>query len=63
MTRTLRARTTGRGKHRQRRTIPADLPPRKEQAACCQARLDALGRPPIGFCGPECERRPTRGAA
>ena len=29
----------------------------KEQAACCQSRLDDEGRPPIGWCSPTCERR------
>jgi hypothetical protein len=31
---------------------------RKEDAACCQSRLDDLGRYQPGFCGPDCERRP-----
>lgn len=34
--------------------------PRKEQAPCCLAHLDDLGRPVIGFCGPDCIRRPSR---
>lgn len=33
----------------------------KEQARCCQSRVDELGRPPIGYCSPECERRPSTG--
>lgn len=49
-----------------RRLIAADArglaappwPPRKEQAACCMALVDDLGRPPLGFCSPECIRRP-----
>lgn len=34
----------------------------KEDADCCQtvASRDPLGRPPIGFCGPDCERRADR---
>lgn len=31
---------------------------RKEDAACCVARRDDLGRLPIGFCSPDCIRRP-----
>lgn len=31
--------------------------PSKEDTPCCAARFDALGRPPIGFCGPDCLRR------
>ena len=34
--------------------------PTKEQAACCMAKRDALGRPPIGFCGDDCARRSAR---
>lgn len=34
----------------------------KEEAACCMSQVDALGRPPIGFCGPGCERRADRDA-
>lgn len=30
----------------------------KEQAACCSSKRDALGRLPIGYCGPDCIRRP-----
>lgn len=29
----------------------------KEQAECCQAARLPDGRPPIGFCGPDCVRR------
>lgn len=29
----------------------------KEAAACCMSRVDAQGRPPLGFCGDDCERR------
>lgn len=36
--------------------------PTKETAACCRAARDALGRPPIGFCGRDCERRRARDA-
>lgn len=38
-------------------TLP-DLPSRKEDAPCCVARRDDLGRLPIGFCSPSCVRRP-----
>jgi hypothetical protein len=31
---------------------------RKDIAPCCNAKRDSLGRLPIGYCGPECERRP-----
>lgn len=41
----------------------AGPPPRKEQAPCCMARRDALGRPPLGFCSPGCIRRPAIWAA
>ena len=34
----------------------------KEEAACCMSQLDDLGRPPIGHCGPDCERRVERDA-
>jgi hypothetical protein len=30
----------------------------KDEAPCCRAALDEQGRPPIGFCGPDCVRRP-----
>lgn len=30
---------------------------RKEDAACCVALMDDHGRLPIGYCGPDCERR------
>lgn len=36
---------------------------RKEDAACCQSRRDADGRLPLGFCGPNCERRAPRRTA
>lgn len=36
---------------------PETRPP-KDEAECCNAKRDALGRLPIGYCGPECERRP-----
>ena len=32
-------------------------PTPKEEAPCCMALVDDLGRPPIGWCGPNCERR------
>lgn len=35
------------------------LPPTKDEAACCNARRDHLGRLPIGYCSPDCERRPA----
>jgi hypothetical protein len=31
---------------------------RKDIAPCCTSKRDSLGRLPIGYCGPECERRP-----
>lgn len=36
----------------------------KEGADCCMlaASRDELGRPPVGFCGPTCERRRERDA-
>lgn len=39
------------------------LPPTKENAPCCVSRRDSEGRLPIGFCGPNCLRRPRRWAA
>jgi hypothetical protein len=30
----------------------------KDTASCCTSKRDSLGRLPIGYCGPECERRP-----
>lgn len=44
-----------------RRAEDRDLPqwPRKEQAKCCLAKRLPDGRPVIGFCSPECERRPA----
>lgn len=39
------------------------LPPRKEDAPCCMSKVDAIGRPPLGFCSPECIRRPKVWAA
>lgn len=29
----------------------------KDAAACCMALVDKHGRPPIGYCGPDCERK------
>lgn len=55
MTRYLGARS---GRPRQQRTFRPELPPRKEHAPCCTALRDQLGRLPIGFCGPRCQRRP-----
>lgn len=26
----------------------------KEQRLCCAAKVDALGRLPVGWCGPDC---------
>lgn len=37
--------------------------PRKEDADCCVARRDDVGRLPIGFCSPTCERRPAKAGA
>lgn len=44
---------------RPRMTTPVEGPVilTKEQAACCNAKRDHLGRLPIGYCGPDCERR------
>lgn len=43
-----------------RRAEDRDLPqwPRKESAKCCVSKIDDLGRLPIGYCSPVCERRP-----
>jgi hypothetical protein len=30
----------------------------KEEAECCTSKRDSLGRLPIGYCGPDCIRRP-----
>jgi hypothetical protein len=30
----------------------------KDTAHCCTSKRDSLNRLPIGYCGPECERRP-----
>lgn len=38
--------------------VPVEWKPSKDEAACCRARRDALGRLPVGFCSPECVRRP-----
>lgn len=57
MTRELRARS-GRPRRNLRSLIP-DPPPRKEDAACCQRVWLENGRPPIGYCSPECIRRPA----
>lgn len=35
-----------------------DRPSIKDEAPCCAARRDSLGRLPIGYCGPDCLRRP-----
>jgi hypothetical protein len=46
---------------RRRPAISAFTPPRRptvREVACCAARVDEAGRYPIGFCSPECERRP-----
>lgn len=42
----------------QRAFPTAQVRPRKENAPCCVARRDELGRLPIGFCSPDCVRRP-----
>lgn len=46
---------------RRRRAEDRDLPqwPRKSAVACCAATRDEYGRLCIGWCGPECERRPA----
>lgn len=46
-----------------RRPRSVAIPPRKEEAPCCMARRDSLGRPPLGFCSPQCLRRPSVWAA
>jgi hypothetical protein len=33
-------------------------PVSKDTAHCCTSKRDSLNRLPIGYCGPECERRP-----
>lgn len=37
---------------------PSSQPPVKEIAVCCVAQRDDQGRLPVGFCSPECLRRP-----
>jgi hypothetical protein len=48
-------------RQRFRRAEDRDLPtwPRKEDCPGCASTRDELGRLCIGFCGPECERRPA----
>lgn len=41
-----------------RTSDPSDIPPRKEDAECCEAKRLPDGRPVLGFCSPECIRRP-----
>lgn len=47
------------------RPLPPKTPPArpgrmtKEQAPCCLARRDRDGRLPVGFCAPDCLRRPV----
>lgn len=31
----------------------------KDEAECCKAHALPDGRPVIGYCGPDCERRPS----
>lgn len=38
--------------------VDALHPPIKEAAPCCRRVWLKAGRPPIGFCGPHCIRRP-----
>lgn len=47
---------------RPRLVTPVDTPYRmtKEEAPCCTAQRDDLGRLPIGYCGPWCIRRSLR---
>lgn len=33
--------------------------PRKDAVACCLATRDGDGRLCVGFCGPDCQRRPA----
>ena len=42
----------------ERMTAPARPWISKEAAKCCQAKALDDGRPVIGYCGPDCERRP-----
>lgn len=44
--------------HASRRRPDAVWPPRKEHAACCETKRLPDGRPVLGFCSPECMRRP-----
>lgn len=48
----LSCKATQRARAGRRRVV------RKEDAPCCVARIDRFGRLPIGFCSPECVRRP-----
>lgn len=32
--------------------------PSKDEAPCCNERRDSICRLPIGYCGPDCVRRP-----
>jgi hypothetical protein len=41
-----------------RAEVASAIPPRKEDAACCEAKRLPDGRPVLGFCSPECIRRP-----
>lgn len=43
------------------RGVRENDPPRwvtKYDAECCKSRVDEIGRWPIGYCSPECIRRP-----
>lgn len=42
----------------ERNDVGEERPPRKEHARCCAAKRDDNARLPIGFCSPDCVRRP-----
>lgn len=59
--RPLKGRT---GPRRQpKRELPGDQRLTKEAAPCCLARALPDGRPVIGYCGPDCVRRPAAAGA
>jgi hypothetical protein len=39
-------------------SVAVTIRPRKEECNCACGVKDELGRYPIGWCGPDCERRP-----
>ncbi len=46
------------------RRLPDPIVPRlpAHESICCLALRDALGRLPVGWCGPDCLRRPVSGS-